>query len=294
MKVLFIVIALGWLACSSLQALRVASYNVRNYLLCDRMADGVYRQDYPKPESEKEALWTILREADADVVALQEMGPEPFLKELQADLKIYGMDYPHRAILAGPDNERHVAVLSRVPFKEVVPHASIAFNYKGEKQQVRRGMLQVTFETAGQEWHLFVVHLKSRWSDRDDDPKSSRFRLGEAEALRECLLKLYPLEEKPAYLLVGDFNDTRNYAPIRRFQSKGGVPLLSLVPALDSRGESWTYYYRKADIYERVDYLFATQRLSRAISGSQGHIVDKQPEAAIASDHRLLYVDLFE
>ena len=29
---------------------RVASWNLNNYLTFDRLVDGVYREDYPKPE----------------------------------------------------------------------------------------------------------------------------------------------------------------------------------------------------------------------------------------------------
>ena len=34
-------------------SVRVASFNVYNYSIMDRWVEGVYRQSYPKPESEK-------------------------------------------------------------------------------------------------------------------------------------------------------------------------------------------------------------------------------------------------
>ena len=46
-----------WLALAGwAQALTVATYNVENYTIANRMVEGVYRQAYPKPEKERAAL----------------------------------------------------------------------------------------------------------------------------------------------------------------------------------------------------------------------------------------------
>ena len=82
-----------WLGCLALAAvsasaagLEIAIYNVENYVAADRLTDAGYRKDYPKPETAKSALRTVIRELDADVLVLQEMGPRPYLEELQRDL----------------------------------------------------------------------------------------------------------------------------------------------------------------------------------------------------------------
>ena len=73
--------------------LRVATYNVRNYLMTDRLVPGklgdklIWRKNYPKPEIEKTALRRIIAKVDPDILALQEMGGAPYLKELQRDLE---------------------------------------------------------------------------------------------------------------------------------------------------------------------------------------------------------------
>src|ERR1035437_9740564 len=69
------------------EILTIATYNVENYGPANRMTDAGYRQDYPKPEAEKRALRTVIRELNADVLVLQEMGGKPYLDELRRDLK---------------------------------------------------------------------------------------------------------------------------------------------------------------------------------------------------------------
>ena len=84
----------GFFAGVRLQAevLTMATYNIENYVSTNRMTEAGYRKDYPKPESEKRALRTVLRALNADVLVLQEMGPRAYLDELQRDLKAEGLD----------------------------------------------------------------------------------------------------------------------------------------------------------------------------------------------------------
>ena len=63
-----ILTALFW-ASSGLYAelVTVAAYNVENYLVTNRMVEGVYREDYPKPEREKAAVTAVIKAANPDV-----------------------------------------------------------------------------------------------------------------------------------------------------------------------------------------------------------------------------------
>ena len=69
---------------------RVASFNLRNYLSCDRMVEGKWRQDYPKPEIEKKAVRSIIRSVNPDILVFQEMGDYPYFLELLIDLNVFG------------------------------------------------------------------------------------------------------------------------------------------------------------------------------------------------------------
>ena len=61
--------------CFGGERVRVASYNVRNYLLMDRLVAGRWVEDSPKPEIENRIVRSIIKNVNADIIALQEMGP---------------------------------------------------------------------------------------------------------------------------------------------------------------------------------------------------------------------------
>lgn len=279
----------------------LATYNVRNYLLTDRLvptedrSKSIWRKDYPKPEFEKRALRSVIAKENPDILALQEMGSEAFLKELQRDLRVNEkVNYPYSALMQGVDEDRHVAVLSKVPFLEVVQHKDLTYKYFGNTEQLRRGLLEVKFMTNGVKWSLFNVHLKSKWTIRDDDPESAIMREAEATAVRNQLKKLYPTSENYPFLLVGDFNDTPNTKPIARILNSGKTELAWYIYSTDARGRVWTHYWRRGGSYTQVDYIFASvAMLGKLPNGksTRGRIEDSE-ETLIASDHRMVLVEL--
>ncbi len=281
--------------------LRVATYNVRNYLMTNRQvfkapgAKPVWRENYPKPENEKSALRNIIAKVDPDILALQEMGAEPYLKEFQRDMKrLNGVDYPHTALMIGADEDRHVAVLSKIPFQKVLQHKDLSFKYFGETEVVRRGLLEIQFKTGDLEWSLLNVHLKSKWTERDDDPEASEKRESEATSVREFLKKKHPPSGKYPYLLVGDFNDTPNTKPIARILNSGRNRLCRYVYCMDSRGRIWTHYWRKGGTYSQIDYIFASFGMLEKYPDGKwptGRIEDSG-ETMVASDHRMVWLDL--
>ena len=47
--------------------LRIATYNLNNYLVTDRFVDGRWRPSYPKPEREKAIIRQIIKDVSPDV-----------------------------------------------------------------------------------------------------------------------------------------------------------------------------------------------------------------------------------
>jgi endonuclease/exonuclease/phosphatase family metal-dependent hydrolase len=273
------------------ETLTIATYNIENYVAANRLVDGVYRENYPKPEEAKAALRRVIRSLDADVLALQEIGPRPYLEELRRDLASEGCDYPHTEWMEAADTERHVAVLSRRPFTAVNRHADLTFAYFGATERAKRGMLEVRFDSVRGELSLFVLHLKSRFTDRADDPQSALRRAGEAAAARDRVLAVFPESASARFFIVGDCNDTPASRPLRALTARGKTPIADVLAAVDSRGETWTYFYRKEDSYSRVDYVLVSAALKPAVVGSAAAIFDGA-DTRVASDHRPVVVRL--
>ena len=273
--------------------IRLATYNLRNYVSTGRLVDGQYLKDWPKPEAEKTALRAVIRQAQPDVLAMEEMGDAKELGELQRDLGTEGLVYPYSALVNGPDPDRHVAVLSRLPFAQVHTYENVTYKLGSTTEMAKRGLLEVDFVTAGQPWALYVLHLKSKLPEAGDgatDPLSANHREGEAQAMRDLVRKQQPLTAGARVAVVGDFNDTRDSATLKRFLELDGKPLLRIAPAADARGQTWTFTYTRADTYERIDFVLLSAALADWQKGT-GRVVDI-PASDAASDHRMVWVDL--
>lgn len=282
---------LGVVALMRAETLTVATYNVENYVATNRMTEAGYRKDYPKPEVQKTALRAVIRALGADVLVFQEMGAEPYLEELRRDLRTEGLDYPEALVLEAADADRHVALLSKRPLAAVVRHGALEFPYFGAKERVKRGLLEVRVTLGGEDVTLFALHLKSRFTDRPDDPRSALRREGEAVAIRDAVLRRFPTPAAARFVILGDFNDDKASRTVQRLLRRGQTVVAELLPATDARGESWTHAYRKEDSYTRVDHILVSPGLRGAIVGGAARIHDGDGVAE-ASDHRPVVVTL--
>lgn len=271
------------------ETLVVATYNVENYVATNRMTEEGFRKEYPKPESQKTELRKVIRGLNADILVMQEMGPAGYLEELQRDLKREGVDYPHAVLLEAGDADRHVALLSRRPLAAVKQHPNLEFPYFGSKEKVKRGLLEVRLATQAGDVTLFALHLKSRFTERPDDPRSALRRVGEAVAVRDVVLERFPNPARDRFVILGDFNDDKASKTLTRLMERGKTQVARLLPASDSRGETWTHAFRKEDNYTRVDHVLISPALEPAVVGGAGKIYDGDGVLA-ASDHRPVVV----
>jgi endonuclease/exonuclease/phosphatase family metal-dependent hydrolase len=294
--------------------LTLATYNVQNYTLENRLlaAGGGFRPDYPKPEAEKAALRAVIRKLDADVIAFQEMGGPPFLEELRRDLASEGVNYPYGEAMLAADEKRGLAVLSRVPLGTVTPHRDLigarapvdgagGSGTSAAPVGVRRGLLEVEVlwpEGGGDGVvRLFVVHLKSRLTDDKSDPAADEQRSAEAVAVRERILQRVTKPETDdggapntgRYLVLGDFNDVPGSRALRAVQAKGKREIATWVDAADSRGHRWTHAYATQAVYSRFDHVLVSAALLPAVERAW---IEDAPETALASDHRPLVLRL--
>lgn len=278
---------------SQAETVRVASLNVRNYLTMDRMVSGHWKKDYPKPSKEKRILRSIINQANPDILALQEMGEPYYLNELWKDLNSTdGVRFSYSAWIPGlgEGEERHLALLSKLPFTLINQEEDLSFKYFEGRREPSRGILEAEFETNGTKWSLFNLHLKSKWTERPDDPEASIRREREARAIRDYIRNKYPIYKYPDYLVLGDFNDHKNSAAIRRFLQVNNTELSKMIQCQDKQGHFWTHYWDKQDSYARFDYLLASPKLFKKLIPGTAKIGDFHL-CLLASDHRMVYAD---
>lgn len=281
----------GILALQDASGFTVATYNVENYTLSDRVVEGTYRRAYPKSEDAKAALRRVLRAIDADVIVLQEMGSRPFLEELRDDLASEGLKYSFAHVVSAADNDRHLAVLARIAPDTLSDHTDLTFKYFERREPVKRGLLQLDFRSGHRRMTLYGVHLKSRLTDVPEDPESERRRVGEAMAIRNRILEVETDPQRDVFLILGDFNDHKASRAVRAFLQRGKTLISEIVPAADRNGDRWTYHFEKQDTYDRVDLLLASPALKARILPEAARVWDG-PDVAAASDHRPVVITI--
>ncbi|MDP4610981.1 MAG: endonuclease/exonuclease/phosphatase family protein [Opitutales bacterium] len=273
------------------ETVRIATYNVRNYLVMDRHVGAFWRPSYPKPESEKSMVREVIRDIRPDILVLQEMGSLDFLEELRADLNQDGVHYPYAIHMDGPDPDRHVAILSMISPTDVKKHTHLDFKYLEGREVVKRGLLEVSFQSeSGELFRVFGLHLKSRWTVDKADPESELRRVREAEACRSRIIERTANMEEDRFIIAGDFNAHPGSSAMRRFYKRGSLAIGSLLPAADSRGEVWTYFYEKEALYQSVDGFVLSSAMAPYVRTGKGKIAD-QPGVLTGSDHRMVYAD---
>lgn len=289
-------LALAWASGASdvsrlpAQPLVVATYNVRNYTLADRLTPDGFRPDYPKPEAEKAALREVIKATGADVVALQEVGGPGYLAELRRDLAAEGVDYPYGQAMLAADESRGLAVLSRVPLGTITAHRDLTAKRRGaeEAEPVRRGLLQVEVPRTAGAITLFVLHLKSRIAVDKDDPRAEDQRVAEAQAVRDRILRVFPEPARARFVVLGDFNDLPGSRAIEAMESRGKLRIAEWIPAADSRGHAWTHAYARQGLYSRFDHVLVAEGWRHAITRAW---IEDGAATASASDHRPVAIE---
>ena len=113
----------------------------------DRLVEGSWRSEYPKPESEKKVGRKAILAVGPDMIALHEIGERAHSLELQCDLASEGIEYSGSAWLEAHDSERHLAALwTENLYVDVVEQPNLPIRYMGEVDFVKRGLLELRIE----------------------------------------------------------------------------------------------------------------------------------------------------
>ncbi len=305
--------------------MRVASFNVQNMRL--RHRDGVARLDGAEDRDvetvpgdgpaldriDRRLTARVLRDIDADVVALQEVFDRETLDFFHDRfLAVDGFaPYPERVCLPGNDGRGlDLAALSRRAFDDVRSHADVTRvslgldgGEKPDAPALRRDCLMVTLGALT----LVICHFKAPYPD---EVAAWRVRRAEAEVVRRLIERRFPPGGDNLWLVIGDLNEPRRagVAP----SDMAIAPLLApfAVDLLDRLApeDRWTFHDPDNGAVYCPDGLLASPALARRwpearpmiLREGMGREVRQADENRLprvgwhrphASDHAALYID---
>ena len=271
---------------------RVATYNVANYL--DQPTET--RKEV-KSDAAKAKIREGIRALNPDVLALEEMGTTNALLELRDSLKAEGCDFPYWEHVRGWDTNIHVAILSKLPIVARRPHTNESFLLQGRRFQVSRGFAEVDIQAATNfTFTVLAAHLKSRRPSPEAD--EAEMRLQEARLLRAIVDARLKAEPDAKFVVLGDFNDTKDTPSTKELIGKGSLKLTDTRPAerngdnarpekpwFDPANITWTHFYGKEDSYSRIDYILLSPALTPHWLRNETYVLTL-PNWGIGSDHR--------
>jgi endonuclease/exonuclease/phosphatase family metal-dependent hydrolase len=211
---------------------KIMTWNVENLF---RPSPGAPAEDQQRFQDKLTLLSVVITQLAPDVVALQEVGGDEPLLDLQEAL---GAGYPHRRASNFPDQRGiRVAFLSQLPlesatdFEDFPPGPALDIHDltpSGGSEPLThmgRGALQVDVTKNGRTFTVITTHLKSklltfpssggapRFTPRDENERAQvagialMRRMAEAVTLRIHANAILTGNDQRPLLVLGDFND---------------------------------------------------------------------------------------
>jgi endonuclease/exonuclease/phosphatase family metal-dependent hydrolase len=269
------------------KTVRFVAWNVWNYA-----TEVDAREGLPvKPEEERQKIAEVLAGLRPDVIGLVEMGGADSLEDLRSRLRALGAGEFHPLLVGGPDENRHLALLSRWPVLRDESRPRVSFSLHGVPQVMRRGILDVVVEWPGWgEVRLVGVHLKSR-RETPDFPQEE-FRAEEFRLLRRHLEEQRRSSPELPVMIWGDFNTYKNETVMRDFLgARGHADAWQMVDLRDALGLTWTHYWAVADLYSRIDFLLLSSHWREILQFGGGGFLGPESGQEQPSDHRFLFYE---
>ncbi|MBI3927545.1 MAG: endonuclease/exonuclease/phosphatase family protein [Armatimonadetes bacterium] len=262
--------------------LRLATWNVHNFF---DETDDPYADEVPSPsavEAKMDALASVLRRLDADVLGLQEVEKRDLLQRL-IDTRLKELGYGYFVLEEGNDQARgiDVALVSRVPLKRVLSHKNLVLpRVAGTPQGYRfsRDCLEVHL---GGELPMVVMvnHFKAsggRGTERGSDAKRRAQALGVAQLLSD--------QEGARVAVLGDFNDAYDSWSLEPLRERLLDPLGHL-----SLEQGYTLRYRGRPMI--LDHILINEALAPCVDRKSSGVY-RSAEVRAASDHFPVYLEL--
>lgn len=287
-----LVIALGSVAVGAPREIVVCHYNVRNYINAQPKGPDNPYGSRAKPEAEIATLIAIIKDINPDILGVCEMGTPDRFEDFKKRLAAAGLGYTDSEYVQASDPDRHLALVSRFPIVKRQSQTDVSFDLNGRLEKVRRGFLDVTVEVnPDYQLRMVGVHLKSKLPIPAGEALVRRY---EAQKLRGYLEKIVTSDPQVNLVCYGDFNDAKNEPMFSEVTGVRGSPTyFADLWAKDSLGDRWTYYWKTADTYSRIDYLFVSPALFREVVLNKSRVYRSQEhDWADASDHRPVFTSI--
>lgn len=261
----------------------MGSYNVKDFIAPGQGA-GI-RQ--PKSLAELKALAQTLKEADCDIVALQEVGSKKLLEQF-VEQRLDGA-YGHVAFVPGNDRSGlSLAVISKYPISQVVTHRADQIP-RGDGRgntHFTRDFLRTDIQVNDQTVTIYNTHGKARLGESSTEYQ----RIDEARAARSIVLKDMAPFPKRLFVVSGDMNDnTYNKSVQMLAKGDGRGPQLKDSLEGKQREDQLTWLVPGQERGHQFDHILFPDQQSARFQGSQVHSQGRHTD--LASDHYLLSAD---
>ncbi|ABB43990.1 Endonuclease/exonuclease/phosphatase [Sulfurimonas denitrificans DSM 1251] len=241
--------------------LKIATYNVEN--LFDLETSGYEYSEYiPNSTSEwnqknykikLKNIAQVIKDIDADIIALEEVESLQALLDLRFALKQSGLYYGYYSIADKKNTTVKVALLSKVPFvysKEI----SVTQTYE------YRNILETKFNINGKELYIFVNHWKSK-----SGAESQRVLCA-----KSLMKRVKEIGFDKNIILLGDFNsdyeEYLKFAKKREHNDTDGITGINhILGTINQRNSALHVNYQKESFYnlwydtdedKRYSYLY--------------------------------------
>ena len=260
----------------------VGTFNIKN--LFDNKDDPYHNDETTptKPRDELERVANVIRDIDADVLALQEVENRGYLERFINSM-LPDMGYRHVVHFEGNDLRGiDVCLISRVPVGRVTSNRHRVFPATdGGTQKFNRDVLVVELlPEQGNRFEMWVVHLKSNSGGK---PQNEPIRLGECNAIRDMIESRLTSDPDAPFVLCGDFNDTLDSRTLQTILGPQGAST-SLIPLLDSIAPGERVTYNREPHRSMIDFLLCSPAMSkRYVKGTVKVRLSQEDESG--SDH---------
>jgi endonuclease/exonuclease/phosphatase family metal-dependent hydrolase len=211
----------------------------------------------------KRITGNAIEEADADIVALQEVEGLDTLKRFRNNFIDSGSrSYPYVALIDGNDPRMiDVAVLSRRPITRIRTHQQLRPSPRSRRYTFSRDCLEVDVDCGGTTLAVFVQHYKSMIGGRDETRNRREEQVAETRKIVERRFGRANTGDHP-WAIVGDFNDYVGLdTSLNRIVNwRQAENVVERLPEADR----WTHFWNKKKQYRQLDYILLSKSLAEA------------------------------